>query len=366
MLASMTEMHLTGGRSSSSIWPQYVFKTVLICLIALLLISTANVGRGQTTSAATSTKKYVIFRCDDVTPKAKFAELQAVNHVHIAKNVPVTLGIIPHPTVGAGNELLADSQFASYMKSLASDHLFEFAQHGYTHQNQTMSPSGPSEFYGRPYAAQYNAIKQGQDDIRKAFGVTPTSFIPPFDKSDMNTLRAAKALGFTEYSTSFRDFNMNEGSKEGIHVQAASLVLANESLQSAESKTSQFLTDPHNTDTFVILYHPSDFSSSNGSVSKEKITLLENYIDYLKGRDDVQFTRLDHLWTTGTSMSAHPTNDTKNTEQNDNTLPSSLVANTFIGGLRGSWTFLLAGTVLALVLGAGFVLFHGHMKRQLR
>jgi hypothetical protein len=43
------------------------------------------------------TNKYVIFREDDVAPNADFAELQAVNNVCIDKNVPVTLGIIPHP-----------------------------------------------------------------------------------------------------------------------------------------------------------------------------------------------------------------------------------------------------------------------------
>ena len=66
----------------------------------------------------------------------------------------------------------------------------------------------PSEFYGRPYAVQYDTIKKGRDDIKQAFGVVPTTFIPPFDKSDNNTLKAAKALGFTEYSTAYRDFNI--------------------------------------------------------------------------------------------------------------------------------------------------------------
>ncbi|MGZ7180367.1 MAG: DUF2334 domain-containing protein, partial [Halobacteriota archaeon] len=168
-------------------------------------MSTVSVGSGQATNATSSAKKYVVFRCDDVAPNVNFAALQATNQVHIDTNVPVTLGIVPHVTTGTGNELLANSQFSAYMKPLASNHLIEFAQHGYTHQNQG-GASGQSEFYGRPYAAQYTAIKQGRDDIRAAFGVTPTSFIPPFDKGDNNTLKAAKALGFTEYSTAFRDF----------------------------------------------------------------------------------------------------------------------------------------------------------------
>ncbi|MGZ4942331.1 MAG: DUF2334 domain-containing protein [Halobacteriota archaeon] len=331
---------------------QYVHKTALICLIAVLLISSISLGNGQATGTASSTKKYVVFRCDDVAPKAKFAELQAVNQVHSDKNVPLTLGIVPHPTTGTGNELLADSQFASYMQSLASNHLFEFAQHGYTHQNLGMSMYGPSEFYGRSYDDQYSAIKKGRDDIRAAFGVTPTSFIPPFDKGDNNTLKAAKALGFTEYSTAFRDFNMNEGTKEGVHVDTASLVLANESLQSAEGKTSQFLADSHSIDTFVVLYHPADFSSSNGSVNNDRITLLQDYIDYLKGRGDIQFTTLDRSWTTGTS------------QQKATTLPSVQAESTVIGGLQGSWVLPLIGTILALALVAYLVLFRRNMKRR--
>ncbi|MGZ4902772.1 MAG: DUF2334 domain-containing protein [Halobacteriota archaeon] len=329
-------------------------KTAFICIIiAVLLSSTASVGSGQTTGEASNTQKYVVFRCDDVTPKADFAELQAIDQVHIEKNVPLTLGMIPHPTPGTGNELLSDSQFLSYMRALASNHLFEFAQHGYTHQGT--SAVGLSEFYGRPYAVQYDAIKQGQSDIQKAFGVTPTSFIPPFDSSDNNTLKAAKALGFTEYTTSFRDLNMNEGTRDDIHVVAVSLELANESLQSAENKTEQFLADAHTIDTFVVLDHVADFRSPNGSVNQERIKLLEDYIDYLKGRGDVQFTRLDHSWTTG---GTHPTpiaNDARNVQQNAIAFPVNDGGVALIEGLGGPFTVLLAGTTLALLSGGAYL-----------
>lgn len=338
-------------------------KTAFICIIiTVLLASTTTIGSGQTTNTASDTQKYVVFRCDDVTLKTDFAELQDVSHVHIEKNVPLTLGIIPHPTPGTGNELLSDSQFLSYMRTLASNHLFEFAQHGYTHQRASLV--GPSEFYGRPYAVQYGVIKQGRSDIQKAFGVTPTSFIPPFDSSDNNTLKAAKALGFTEYSTSFRDFNVNEGTRQGMHVEAASLELANESLQSAENKTEQFLTDTHSIDTFVVLYHVADFRSPNGSVNQERIRLLENYIEYLKERGDVQFTRLDHSWTTG---GTHPTpvaNDTRNTQQNAIAFPMNETSAALVEGLGGPFTVLLAGATPVLLLGAYLILYHRDSKRR--
>ncbi len=351
--------------------PQRARKIALICIAAVLLASTVYTVSGQTTGTASSAKKYIVFRCDDVTPTAQFAELQALDRIHIDENVPVTLGIVPHPAAGTGNELLANSQFASYMRSLASNHLFEFAQHGYTHQRAGVF--APSEFYGRPYAVQYDAIKSGRDAVREAFGVVPTSFIPPFDKGDVNTLKAARALGFTQYSTAFRDFNMNQGTRGGIHVETVSLALANESLRSAESKTSQFLADTHSIDTFVVLYHPADFSLPDGTVNKHKIELLKDYIDYLKARNDVQFTTLDHSWTTGGATPSHRENDARNVQQEASVFPFGERGSGLIGGPVGSLAFLLVNTVFAFVLvgvivalliGAYLILSHRATKRR--
>jgi peptidoglycan/xylan/chitin deacetylase (PgdA/CDA1 family) len=286
-------MHLSKGR-----------KVIFSCLLILMLVfsaaqATAQNAETQSAESNEHAKKYVAFREDDVAPNAKFAQLEAVNQLTIDKNVPVTLGIVPHPNpLPAGNQLLANSDFLAYMRSIASNHLFQFGQHGYTHQDLGPSNSGPSEFYGRPYVAQYQAIKRGRDDIIQAFGIKPTSFLPPFDKSDSNTLKAAQALGFKEYSTAFADFNVNQGHVGGMKLDTISVELSNQSLQSLENATERWRNDPQSIDTFTVLYHPSDFSSSNGSVNADEVKLLSDYIDYLQGTGRVQFTTLDHSWTT--------------------------------------------------------------------
>jgi len=326
--------------------------TTLACVLILaVLLSTIHVSMGalQTKNVAGGTKKYVIFRDDDVAPNAKFDELKAVNQVHIDKNVPVTLGIIPHVRLASGNQLLSDEQFLNYMRSIASNRLFEFAQHGYTHKTDALGGYYvPSEFYGLPYAIQYDTIRHGRDDIRQAFGVTPTTFLPPFDKGDDNTLRAAKALGFTDYCTAFRDFNVNQGYRDGMKVDSVSLMLANESLRSAESKTEQFLNDPYTIDTFVVLYHPADFSGPNGVVNTDKVKLLSDYIDYLKGKNDVLFTKLDRSWTVAGGDAGSRASDTESTQQGAIVLP---------GGLNGSAIFLLVGAVLVLSVGSYLIVF---------
>jgi peptidoglycan/xylan/chitin deacetylase (PgdA/CDA1 family) len=271
-------------------------QTVIAGLLVLTLLFSMVCVNAQSTDTAGKKMKYVVFRDDDVAPNAKFAELQAVNQVHIDKNVPVTLGIVPYNDASASSKLLADKQFFNYMRALASNPLFEFAQHGYTHKD--LSTAATSEFFGSSYPAQYNAIKAGRDLIVQAFGVVPTTFIPPFDKSDSNTLKAAKALGFTQYSTATQDLNVNQGYRGGIKIESTSFEFKNQNLQSLKSRTESFLNDTRGSDTLVVLYHPSDFSGPSDTVSKEKIKLLADYIDYLSGTGRVQFTTIDRSLTT--------------------------------------------------------------------
>jgi peptidoglycan/xylan/chitin deacetylase (PgdA/CDA1 family) len=285
-------------------------QTVIAGLLVLTLLFSMVCVNAQSTDAAIKKVKYVVFRDDDVAPNAKYAELQAVNQVHINKNVPVTLGIVPFNDASASYNLLTDKQFFNYMRALASNPLFEFAQHGYTHKD--LSTATTSEFFGRSYTEQFNAIKAGRDLMVRAFGIVPTTFIPPFDKSDSNTLKAAKALGFTQYSTAPEDFNINQGYKEGIKIESTSFALQNQSLQSLKSGTERFLNDPRSGDTLVVLYHPSDFSGPGDTVSKERVKLLVDYIDYLAGTGRVQFTTIDRSLTTEGPVSSFSSVKVKN------------------------------------------------------
>ncbi|HYC20634.1 MAG TPA: DUF2334 domain-containing protein [Candidatus Bathyarchaeia archaeon] len=290
-------------------------------LVLAVLFSTAPVN-AQTVGV----KKYVIFRDDDVAPGWCHGDtLQAVNHVHVEENVPVTLAIVPDPnatgpdsqvfllsnsqlTLGVppilgtspDNKLFQDPAFLTYMRSISSNPLFEFAQHGYSHKDDHfLSPSEPSEFYGEPFQVQYEAIQKGRDDIRDAFGITPTTFVPPFDHGDSNTLAALGALGFTDYCSGRGDLTTLQGQAYGIRVEPATTNIVGSnytalatSFQFAKNTTDQFFSDPSN-DTLIVAYHWWTFSGPGGSADPRKVQLLRDYIDYVKSKEGVQFTRLD-------------------------------------------------------------------------
>ena len=79
-------------------------KTAIVSflLVFVLICSTVSANAQQAQA-----KKYIAFRDDDVSPFTRLDTLKAVNQVHIDENVPVTLGIIPHPyRFRGGNQLL--------------------------------------------------------------------------------------------------------------------------------------------------------------------------------------------------------------------------------------------------------------------
>jgi Uncharacterized protein conserved in bacteria (DUF2334) len=275
--------------------------TMRTIILTFILIFAMLFSAAQSTAEPVQTKKYVIFRDDDVGSKGSLETLKAVNQVHIDENVPVSLAIVPHPdTNSSGNELLKEP-LHSYLQSIVANPLFEFAQHGYTHQNNSLtSSSNISEFAGESTEVQYNALRFGQNAIRDAFGVTPTTFIPPWDHGDLTTLVALRALGFTEYCTGGTEFPKLKEQVDGIHVEKAAVDLdisgsydaLYKSVEMAKNTTDQFLNDPNN-DTLIVAYHWWAFSAPDGSVDARKVQLLHDYIDYLKNAGDVQFARLD-------------------------------------------------------------------------
>jgi hypothetical protein len=195
-------------------------KALVPVLLILIVLVSLPVSTDCVSAQPTGTTKQVIFRDDDVAPTGWINILEAVNQVHIDENVPVTLAIIPHPSAqtdvqlfmhdqpasfgpslpdATANELPQMHAFFDYMRLIATNPLFEFAQHGYTHQNDGLTPGShnQSEFAREPFGVQYEAIRQGRDDIKDTFGVTPTTFVPPWDRGDLTTLEALRALGFT-------------------------------------------------------------------------------------------------------------------------------------------------------------------------
>ena len=368
--------------------------TVAVSLCFLLLITTALVP-SATIAGSDGQYKCVMFRDDDVTANSGFSTLKAVNQIHIDEGVPVTLGVIPLPSLASyiesnsSNPLAIESNssnplayeegpvpfgviplaslantsqgdagitaFVAYLRSLASNNLFELAQHGYDHHDNHELYGGqvPSEFRGMPYDQQYAEIAEGRNLMQSAFGTAPTSFIPPYNIGDYNTLKALTALNFTVYSSCPGDVQpmMQDGQ---LRSETQSIALpdlrgnASAVLQLLINQTAPLLSNP-NVQDIVVVYHYRYFSTGpyGDTVNSTKLGVLRDYIQYLKN-NDVTFATLS-----GT----HPATQTFASSSN---ATSQVLAPLQAAQTQWLWA------MLSLAAPAGVALFLWNLQKQVK
>lgn len=138
-------------------------------------------------------------RDDDVG--ALTPELQGFMDVFATRGLPVSYQIIPAALT---------EDCAAYLRGrrTKAGNLFEFAQHGLTHE---MTVGGRQVFYEfgpeRTYSQQLDIILEGQAILDRSLGAdfNRDVFTPPQHKYDRNTLLALKAAGVKVLSASKYD-----------------------------------------------------------------------------------------------------------------------------------------------------------------
>ncbi|MGB9211640.1 MAG: DUF2334 domain-containing protein, partial [Halobacteriota archaeon] len=273
----------------------------------------------------------VMFRDDDVTPLS-MGGLEAVNQVHVDEGVPVTLSVIPalsfpaqsqsisNVSIVTSSEMSVNSSdsfneylrslvstgqsvvptenssatFVDYLQPLVSSGLFELAQHGYEHcdNSKLYGITVPTEFRGMPYYEQERLIADGSSLMQNAFGVAPTTFVPPFNTGDENTLKVLNELGFTVYCSYPGEFGSTT-SVGGLTITGGRAIDIDtpSTYNSLVSQTEPLLKNTSVND-IVITYHNWKYeNSTTGDVNTTMVNILSQYIQWLK-TNNVEFTTL--------------------------------------------------------------------------
>ena len=124
-------------------------------------------------------------------------------------NIPCTYGVIPYAsdtfTDDPANCVAMDLETAGRLTGAVRSGLVEVALHGFAHRDNAIAPKSPgseSEFRGLSYSSQLRMLSSGKATLESLYRVSVTTFIPPWDSYDENTLRALEDLGFEMVSSS--------------------------------------------------------------------------------------------------------------------------------------------------------------------
>eukprot|EP01118_Nematostelium_gracile_P002368 TRINITY_DN125_c0_g1_i2.p1 TRINITY_DN125_c0_g1~~TRINITY_DN125_c0_g1_i2.p1 ORF type:complete len:922 (-),score=233.70 TRINITY_DN125_c0_g1_i2:85-2808(-) len=132
----------------------------------------------------------VAFRLDDVQDYYLAPAQRAVISTFQSKGAPLTIGIIGNVFGNAPldepNNMVTYLQSAMTNSSASSCFKLEIAHHGWLHE----------DFSLMTLAQQTTALNNGKNKVSQKLGVITTTFLPPFNLINSDTLKALNATGF--------------------------------------------------------------------------------------------------------------------------------------------------------------------------
>jgi peptidoglycan/xylan/chitin deacetylase (PgdA/CDA1 family) len=147
---------------------------------------------------------YVVFRLDDFSAlsSADF-ELRIIEAFRKAK-ASMTIGVIPFDHTASDADPSSQDVVpltpmkAATLKAAIKDGTVDVALHGYSHQ--AINAEHTAEFSGLGYDMQLERLAKGKEYLEAMIGVPVTTFVPPWNRYDLNTIRALEELGFSTIS----------------------------------------------------------------------------------------------------------------------------------------------------------------------
>ena len=226
----------------------------------------------------------VVFRYDDYAANSVTeAEIQILeafrNH-----GIPITFGVIPFKVSGDVEDpsprefLPLDSVKGEILRKGYDEGILEVSMHGYSHQ--TNSNEYLSEFAHLDMEEQVRRLVSGKKYLQELTGAPVTTFLPPWNTYDLNTLSALEESGFTILSAN----------KKGLAVKGSNLHYLPVSCDLPELKdaVSAARKSSDKQPLVVALLHDYDFLDFNEVLGVISFREFFDLIDWVAAQEDVR------------------------------------------------------------------------------
>lgn len=225
----------------------------------------------------------VVFRFDDYSALSSTdMELRIIDAFR-KNQASITFGVIPFVVPGKIHDpspkdiVPLTSNKGDILKTASREGIVDVALHGYSHQS--ISAQHQTEFAGLDYDSQVEKLRKGKDFLEEIIDAPVTTFVPPWERYDLNTLRALEKLGFTTLSAS--DVVATEDTKLSFLPASCGLPRIRDAVDAARSSSD-------NQPVIVVLFHAYDFQEINEKRGTIRFREFEDLLSWLKSQDDVR------------------------------------------------------------------------------
>ena len=216
-----------------------------------------------------------VFRYDDYHGIADLTVQEAVISLFRDKGIPLTVSVIPA-------RLNNNTEAVNLLVSSLGPR-FEVALHGWDHYDRVDGavPAEATEFAGLPVAEQYARITKGISVLQGHLGVAPTTFVPPFNTYDSDTVEALQKAGIRCLSADIRPRKVEHG--DIICVPQTGLLQDIANVKDLDSGL------------YVVVFHEHDFVEAGGHHASLTLEDLDSLLTRLSAEPGTDFSTIASL-----------------------------------------------------------------------
>jgi peptidoglycan/xylan/chitin deacetylase (PgdA/CDA1 family) len=260
----------------------HVFNSLSVLMLAFFLLSVGPLAEAE--------KIPVVIRYDDYCNGSDTNADVRILAAFAKRHIPLTIAAIPF---GGDFPKEADKPDPSPLNEAKAWILregirageCEAALHGYSHQDvRAGQPCGSSEFAGQPVENQRERMTRGKRHLEAMLGSPVTSFVPPWNTYDEDTVHIAKSLGMSVFSPGGPDVPLQ--AKYGISVTGCG-----QSLNTLKQRIEDARKNPGQP-VVTALFHVFEISDYNKQLGKFSFAELESTLDWLAAQHDIKCVTL--------------------------------------------------------------------------
>ena len=235
----------------------------------------------------------IVFRLDDPSAISPIEIENNLIDILCKHEVTFTFAIIPNVTLGnfresisSGNALLPKDKIQLFKKG-ADSNVIDIALHGFEHKTISKNGDSHTEFRGDDLGNQIKKIREGKKILEDQIGLPITTFIPPWNTYDENTINALRENNITCISS---NRYQPAGNKNSISYLPITIELPD--LKSAVEITRKADTpDP----VIIVLLHPYDFTESGDDRAKYGCNDVDKLLSWVGAQQDLEVRSISQL-----------------------------------------------------------------------
>lgn len=264
----------------------HIFRSQSILAVILFVCIIPFTGFSQ---AVEEKQINVVFRFDDYSALSSTdIELKIIG-VFRKNRVAITFGVIPFVCEVSVHDpspqdvIPLTSRKGDILKTAFKDGILDIALHGYSHQ--TISAKRRVEFSGLEYNSQVERLTKGKKFLEAMIDAPITTFIPPWNIYDLNTLLALEELGFSTISAGIQG-EADGNSLLNFLPATCDLSQLRDAVIVARSSSD---TQP----VVVVLFHQFDFLEIDPERGKLDFPDFEKLLAWVTSQKDIRVLSLD-------------------------------------------------------------------------